>query len=181
MLEGEGPASRSKLWQETSPAGLHASRDSFYRTARSGRQDRTGVTQIPLTLLPRLCPLCGNQTIIGHGRRLKQADDEMAHADLDSPGPLSPMPKDIHCAARLVATIRDLQPPLPAKSRAGGGNVQYDRRGLLPRHADSSATRPVLHQTGPGVRWLAGRRREIHDLKRTEEGEKEALGSSVLR
>src|SRR6266852_6109833 len=40
----------------------------------------------------------------------------MAHADLDSPGPLSPMPKDIHCAARLVATIRDLQPPLPAKS-----------------------------------------------------------------
>src|SRR6266704_2412297 len=40
----------------------------------------------------------------------------MAHADLDSPGPLSPMPKDIHCTARLVAAVRDLQPPLPAKS-----------------------------------------------------------------
>jgi hypothetical protein len=34
------------------------------------------VTQIPLALLPRLCPLCGNRTIIGHGRRLKQAHDE---------------------------------------------------------------------------------------------------------
>ena len=50
--------------------------DSFYRTARSGRQDRAGVTEIPLTQLPRLCPFCGNRTIIGHGRRLKQAHDE---------------------------------------------------------------------------------------------------------
>ena len=64
-----------------SPAGLHASRDSFYRTARSGRQDRTGVIEIPLGLLPRRCPLCGNPTIIGHGRRLKQAHDER-HAQI---------------------------------------------------------------------------------------------------
>jgi hypothetical protein len=35
-----------------------------------------GVTEIPLALLPRLCPCCGNRTIIGHGRRLKQAHDE---------------------------------------------------------------------------------------------------------
>jgi hypothetical protein len=69
------PADRN-FGRKRSPVGLHASLDSFYRTARSGRQDRTGVTQIPLTLLPRLCPLCGNQTIIGHGRRLKQAHDE---------------------------------------------------------------------------------------------------------
>jgi hypothetical protein len=55
--------------------GPHTSRDSFYRTARSGRQDPAGVTEIPLTLLPRLFPLCGNRTIIGHGRRLKQAHD----------------------------------------------------------------------------------------------------------
>jgi hypothetical protein len=34
------------------------------------------VTEIPLTLLPRLCPFCGNRTIIGHGRRLKPAHDE---------------------------------------------------------------------------------------------------------
>jgi hypothetical protein len=32
--------------------------------------------EVPLALLPRLCPFCGNRTIIGHGRRLKQAHDE---------------------------------------------------------------------------------------------------------
>jgi hypothetical protein len=35
------------------------------------------VTAFPLELLPRLCPLCGNLTIIGHGRRQKQAHDEV--------------------------------------------------------------------------------------------------------
>jgi len=34
------------------------------------------VIEIPLALLPRRCPLCGNRTIIGHGRRIKQAHDE---------------------------------------------------------------------------------------------------------
>jgi hypothetical protein len=28
-------------------------------------------------MLPRRCPLCGNQTIIGHGRRRKQAHDQV--------------------------------------------------------------------------------------------------------
>jgi hypothetical protein len=36
-----------------------------------------GVTEIPLGMLPRLCPLCGNQTIIGHGQRRKQAHDQI--------------------------------------------------------------------------------------------------------
>ena len=76
LPEGEGPAGRSKLWQETVTGGPSRRRDSFYRTARSRRQDCTGVTEIPLALLPRRCPLCGNRTIIGHGRRLKQAHDE---------------------------------------------------------------------------------------------------------
>ena len=31
---------------------------------------------IPLDLLPRRCPVCGNHTIIGHGRRLRQAHDD---------------------------------------------------------------------------------------------------------
>jgi hypothetical protein len=31
---------------------------------------------IPLRLLPRRCPFCGNRTIIGHGRRRKQAHDQ---------------------------------------------------------------------------------------------------------
>jgi hypothetical protein len=31
---------------------------------------------IPLDLLPRRCPLCWDHTIIGHGRRLRQAHDD---------------------------------------------------------------------------------------------------------
>jgi hypothetical protein len=74
LPEGEGPASRSKLSRERSAAGLHASRDSFYRTARSKRQHRPGV--IPLELLPRRCPHSRDHTIIGHGRRPRQAHDD---------------------------------------------------------------------------------------------------------
>ena len=53
---------------------MHASRDSLYLTARGERQHRPGV--IPLDLLPRRCPVCRNHTIIGHGRRLRQAHDD---------------------------------------------------------------------------------------------------------
>ena len=40
-------------------------------------EDKTGagVTAIPLHLLPRCCPNCGNRTIVGHGQRRKQAHD----------------------------------------------------------------------------------------------------------
>jgi hypothetical protein len=31
---------------------------------------------VPLDLLPRLCPLCQDDTIVGHGRRLRQAHDD---------------------------------------------------------------------------------------------------------
>ena len=58
-----------------SAAGLHASRDSLYRITRDERQCRAGV--IPLELLPRHCPLCGDNTIIGHGRRLRQVHDDL--------------------------------------------------------------------------------------------------------
>ena len=67
------PADRN-FGRERSPAGLHASRDSFYRTARGKRQHRAGV--IPLDLLPRRCPVCRNDTIIGHGRRRRQSHDD---------------------------------------------------------------------------------------------------------
>lgn len=42
------------------------------------KEDKTdaGVTEIPLELLPRLCPFCGERTIVGHGLRLKQAHDQ---------------------------------------------------------------------------------------------------------
>jgi hypothetical protein len=69
--EGEGQPDRNLA--ATVSGGPHASRDSFYRTARSGRQGRSGV--IPLNLLPRRCPVCRNDTIIGHGRRLRQSHD----------------------------------------------------------------------------------------------------------
>jgi hypothetical protein len=40
-------------------------------------QDKTEtLTTIPLQLLPRRCPLCGEVTIIGHGQRRKQAHDQ---------------------------------------------------------------------------------------------------------
>ena len=31
---------------------------------------------IPLDLLPRRCPVCGNRTIVGHGQRLRHAHDD---------------------------------------------------------------------------------------------------------
>jgi hypothetical protein len=55
-------------------AGLHASRDSFYLTARVKRQRRAGV--IPLDLLPRQCPRCQTHSIVGHGRRLRPCHDD---------------------------------------------------------------------------------------------------------
>ena len=67
------PADRN-FGRERSRAGLHASRDSLYRTARSKRQHRAGV--IPLDLLPRQCPVCQRHTVIGHGRRLRLAHDD---------------------------------------------------------------------------------------------------------
>jgi len=67
------PADRN-FRRERSAAGLHASRDFLYRTARSKRQHRPGV--IPLGLLPRRCPVCQDHTIIGHGRRSRQAHDD---------------------------------------------------------------------------------------------------------
>jgi hypothetical protein len=67
------PADRN-FRTERSAAGLHASRDSLYRTGRDERQQRAGV--IPLELLPRLCPLCQRTRIIGHGQRLRSAHDE---------------------------------------------------------------------------------------------------------
>ena len=34
---------------------------------------------MPLHLLPRLCPLCQDDTITGHGRRLRQAHDDRGY------------------------------------------------------------------------------------------------------
>ena len=58
-----------------SRAGLDTCLDNVYRTPRRRKQRRSGVTPFPLQLLPRQCPVCGNRTIVGHGRRRKQAHD----------------------------------------------------------------------------------------------------------
>jgi hypothetical protein len=67
---------RTNPGRENPAAGLHASHDSFYLTTERRRQDGAGVTSFSLAWLPRLCPLCGNQSIIGHGRRSKQVHDQ---------------------------------------------------------------------------------------------------------
>lgn len=72
-MEGEGRSPDRNL-AATVSGGPHASRDSFYRIARVGMQGRSGV--IALGLLPRRCPICKNETIIGHGRRLRQSHDD---------------------------------------------------------------------------------------------------------
>ena len=43
-----------------------------------GTENKTdaAVIEIPLELLPRRCPFCGERTIIGHGQRLKPAHDQ---------------------------------------------------------------------------------------------------------
>jgi len=46
----------------------------FIALPETERQDRPGVTSIPLELLPRRCPFCGERTIIGYGQRLKQGE-----------------------------------------------------------------------------------------------------------
>jgi transposase-like protein len=48
----------------------------FCCAPRDRKQVRPGVTEIPLQMLPRRCPYCGQGTIIGHGRRFKQAHDQ---------------------------------------------------------------------------------------------------------
>ena len=48
----------------------------FIALPETEKQDRPGVTSVPLELLPRRCPFCGERTIIGHGQRLKQAHDQ---------------------------------------------------------------------------------------------------------
>ena len=141
------PADRN-FGRGRSAAGLHASLDSFYRTARDRRQDRSGVTLIPLRLLPRRCPFCGNQTIIGHGRRRKQALRSATRLDLDSARAMSTVPEDIHLSSHLVASLRTLQLLLPATSlgvqlrkrrRLGAIDAPHERSQSLSRSSHTAA------------------------------------------
>ena len=134
-----------ETWQRRSTAGLHASRGSLYRTVRSGRQDRSGVTTFPLKLLPRQCPLCGNRTIIGHGQRRKQAHDEVHDVIRIRRGRCPPCHKtspSCPSGRRPTATTADLWAPLDPGMSVGrmpnNGlwkrlSVHQEARGQAPR------------------------------------------------
>ena len=47
----------------------------FIALPESESKTDTGTTTVPLQVLPRRCPICGNRTIVGHGLRRKQAHD----------------------------------------------------------------------------------------------------------
>jgi len=98
----------------------------------------------------------------------------MARTDLDSPGPLSSMPKDIYGAARLVAAVRDLQPPLPAKSLGvvtpigqylGAIGSRNQKRVSIARPIDGATLGWTLVGSGNAVsgETLAGHRLECRD------------------
>jgi len=70
-----------ETWQRRSAAALTPAVILFIALPEPEYKGDAGVSEIPLALLPRRCPLCGNRTIIGHGRRLKQAHDER-HAQI---------------------------------------------------------------------------------------------------
>jgi len=63
-----------ETWQGRSAAAFTPAVIIFIALPLGKRQHRPGV--IPLDLLPRRCPVCGDHTIIGHGRRPRQAHDE---------------------------------------------------------------------------------------------------------
>jgi len=49
----------------------------FIALPESENKTDPGLIAFPLRLLPRRCPVCGNRTIVGHGRRRKQAHDQL--------------------------------------------------------------------------------------------------------
>jgi hypothetical protein len=98
----------------------------------------------------------------------------MAPADLDSPGSLSCVPEDFHSAARLVAAVRTLQPPLPARrvgvAAEGGRQLgticsRRRRRVSVARSVHRAAMGRTLGASGSraGGETLAGYRLERLD------------------
>ena len=61
---------------------------------------------IPLDLLPRRCPVCRNDTIIGHGRRLRQAHDDQHERIWVRRGICRPCGKTFTDLARLAGAVR---------------------------------------------------------------------------
>ena len=68
-----------ETWQRRSAAAFTPALILFIALPEAEDKDDPGV--IPLELLPRRCPVCRDDTIIGHGRRLRQCHDDR-HEDI---------------------------------------------------------------------------------------------------
>jgi hypothetical protein len=90
-----------------------------------------------LGLLPRQCPVCGDYTIIGHGRRLRQAHDDQHERLLVRRGVCHPCGKTFTILPELAGAFRAFQLALPATS------LRIDRRGSLRRASRTALQRSV--------------------------------------
>ena len=87
------PADRN-FGRGRSAAGLHASPDSLYRIVRSERQRRAGVTSVPLQLLPRRCPFCGEPNDRRSRAATQTGTRSTARLDLDSSRSMRAVPEE---------------------------------------------------------------------------------------
>ena len=68
---------------------------------------------IPLDRLPRRCPVCHDDTIIGHGRRRRQCHDDQHECIWVRRGICEPCGKTFTILPDWLAPVRALQPSLP--------------------------------------------------------------------
>ena len=106
---------RVKAGRRTEPgrggpaAGLHASRDSLYRTATSRRQDRSGVTRISLQQIPRWCPVCRGENDHRPRAATQTSARRAPRLHLGAARTLPALRQDVHHPAQLVVAVWSLQ------------------------------------------------------------------------
>lgn len=69
-------APQIETWQGRSAAAFTPAVILFIALPEAEDKFDPGLITFPLDLLPRRCPMCRNDTIIGHGRRLRQSHDD---------------------------------------------------------------------------------------------------------
>jgi hypothetical protein len=109
-LDGSEPGRRRSV------AGLHASLDSLYRTARSARQGGIRVTRVPAGAVATTLPALR----IRHHHRPRPTAQAVprrtARLDLDTTRPLPSVWRNLHHPSLLVVAIRPVQPSMPTTS-----------------------------------------------------------------
>ena len=141
-LHGSEPGRRR------SAAGLHASLDSLYRTARSARQVRIRVARVPVgataTTLPAL-----RMRYHHRPRPTAQAGSRRTpRLDLGTAWPLPSVWRNLHHPSHLVVAVRPVQLGLPARGlgiglqwwrRLGTNRSAVQRPQPMPRSSDVAA------------------------------------------